>query len=534
MSSLRNVLNIRLAASWLFVTVALTVPLTAMADHQYPEEGTCPKRGGIIKHGDMSWRHLDPTAKATPDGIIKYVYDSLIDMTWDLKFRPGLAVSWEQENDRTFVFNLRRGVTFHDGTDFNAEAVKFAMDRLMASGDRLPSPSPYTGIWRKWLHKLEVVQPYKVRMAFKRPWPDYQWYIASTFFIASPTAVKKYGEDYGTKGFAGTGPFMVKLFKPKDRVEVVRNPHYYRQGEPCVDGVHAIAIPSGSVRLLSLRRGELTNVFTFPESQMPMIENAPNIVIHEGEASTLTVLVVNTSLDKFRDQKVRRALQYAVDGKEIIDKVYRGRGAMIRSLLPPWHFGYRGLKDESIIRPNREKARQLLKEAGYGPDKPLQVDLQTYSAPAHVERSVVLQNQFKAVGIKTNVRNLPSGTVQSNMFAGKFDLVLFQIRGGPTLGSYTWDLFSGASGRNPTFYNKPGGYQNPKVEERLSEAVAQLDRDKGAAMMAEVQGVIFEDAPYIYLNWRNHREAWNPDIVKNHHVSLLKNRQDWRRVWLNQ
>jgi ABC-type transport system substrate-binding protein len=504
-------------------------PLMAEAD-----DWKCPKMGGIIKHQDMGWRHLDSGAKATPDNVIRYIYDALVDVTWDLKYRPGLAKEMPKKISETvYEFELRQGVKFHDGTDFNADAVKFAMDRLVAGGDRLTAPSQYTGIWRKNLEKLEVLGPYKIRMHFKRPWPDMMWNLAMTFFIPSPTAVKKAGKDFGTKVFAGTGPFMVKLFKPKERLEVVRNPDYFRPNEPCVDEVHAIFIASGSVRLLSLRRGELTNVFTFPESQLPLIENAPPIEIFEGDASTFTVLAVNTTVAKLKDKKVRQALQYAVNGQEIIDKVYRGRGAMVTGLFPPWHPAYRKMSDLSIIRQDVEKAKQLLKEAGYGPGNPLKVYLQTYSAPAHVERSVVLQDQFKAVGIVAKVDNLPSGTVQQNMFDGKYELVLWQYRGGPTVGPYTWSLYSGESGANPTFYNTKDGYQNPRVAKVMDEVVGILDVDKAAEVAASVQQEIFEDAPYIFLNWRNHREAWNPKLVKNHNVSFLKNKQDWRRVWID-
>ena len=500
------------------------------------DDWKCPKLGGIIKGVDMNWAHIDSTAKATTDGLIRLIYDALVDVTWDLKYRPGLAKEMPKKISETvYEFELRQGVKFHDGTEFNADAVKFAMDRLIASGDQLTAPSQYTGIWRKHLEKLEVLSPYKIRMHLKAPWPDLMWNLASSFYIPSPTAVKKYGKDFGTKGIVGTGPFIMKTFKPKELLETVKNPDYYRPNEPCVDEVDQIAIHSGSVRLLGLRRGELTNVFTFPESQLPLIENDPNVKVFEGEGSTLTVLTVNTSLDKLRDKKVRRALQYAVDGQEIIDKVYRGRGAMVTGVFPPWHPAYKkATKDElALIRQNVEKARQLLKEAGYGPDNPLKLDLQTFSAPAHVERSVVLQNQFKAVGVQVSVRNLPAGTVLENLFSSKYELVLYQYTGGPTVGTYTWDLYAGTSTANPTFYNKEGGYRNPEVDKVMNEVIGILDVEEAGERAASVQGQVFQDAPYIFLNWRNHREAWNPNLVKNHHVSYLKNRQDWRRVWID-
>ena len=520
----------------LFVLVFFATLLILPTQVLTAADWECPKMGGIIKHGDMNYAHLDAGTKATPDGLVRYIYDALVDVTWDLKYRPGLAKEMPKKISETvYEFELRQGVKFHDGTDFNADAVKFAMDRLVAGGDRLTAPSQYTGVWRKNLEKLEVLGPYKIRMQFKRPWPDFMWSVASTFFIPSPTAVKKYGKDYGTKGFAGTGPFMVKVFKPKERMEAVRNPNYYRPNEPCVDGVHAIHIPSGSVRLLSLRRGELTNVFTFPESQLPLIENAKPIEVKEGEASTFTLLAVNTASEKLKDKKVRQALQYAIDGQEIIDRVYRGRGAVVTGIFPPWHPAYVKASNEelALIRQDVEKSKQLLKEAGYGPGNPLKLDLQTFSAPAHVERSVVIQDQFKAVGIQLSVRNMPAGTVLENLFSGKYDLVLWQYTGGPTVGIYTWNLYSGDSTANPVFYNKEGGFKNAEVNKVMDEVAGMLDVKAAGKKAASVQKQIFTDLPYIFLNWRNHREAWNPNLVKNHNVSYLKNRQDWRRVYID-
>ena len=245
------------------------------------DDWKCPKTGGIIKCVDMNWAHLDSTGKATTDGLVRLIYDPLIDVTWDLKYRPGLAKEMPKKISETvYEFELRQGIKFHDGTAFNADAVKFAMDRLIAGGDQLTAPSQYTGIWRNNLEKLEIMGPYKIRMHLKRPWPDIMWNLASTFFIPSPTAVKKYGKEFGTKGIIGTGPFVMKMFKPKEKLEAVRNPDYYRPNEPCVDEVHQTHIASGSVRLLSLRRGELTNVFTFPESQLPLNEKDPNVKVY--------------------------------------------------------------------------------------------------------------------------------------------------------------------------------------------------------------------------------------------------------------
>jgi ABC-type transport system substrate-binding protein len=474
---------------------------------------------------------MDPTAQVDPQSYLRLVYDSLIDVMMDLSYRPGLAVALpEQEGDRSYIFKLRQGVTFHDGTSFDAEAVRYNVDRVV--GGKVVTP--ITGLWQDWLDKLTIVDSSTVRFDLKRPWPDFYWNMASTLFFGSPTLLEKHGPDYGTRpeATAGTGPFVMTSFSPRQKIELKRNPKYYREGEPYVDGVEGTFFASGSVRLLSLRRGELTNVYTFPESLLPLIEGAKNVVLKEGEASTLTVLVVNTKLPGLQDKRVRQAIQHAVDGDAIIKQVYRGRGKPILSMFPPWHQGFVEAHDLAPIRPDLAKAKALLAAAGYGPDNPLKVELQSYNAPAHVERAVLMQAQLKEAGIVVAVRSVPSGQAINNMQTGKYELSLWQMNGGPSLLDYSWNLFSGSSGLNNTFYNKEGGFQNPAIEPLLDTVSRAADPKKVEDEIRKIQQIAFDDLPYIYLNWRNHRDAWLVS-EQNFTVSKLKNRQDYRTVWFD-
>lgn len=494
-----------------------------------PARADQPKRGGLIKTVDMNYSNMDPTAKVDPESYIRLIYDSLIDVTMDLEYRPGLAETLpEQVGDRSYVFKLRKGVTFHDGNQFDAAAVKYNVDRVMA-GETI---TPITGLWNEWLDKLTVIDPATVRFDLKRPWPDFYWSMADTLFFGSPALLKSAGRDYGTRPdmTAGTGPFIMTSFAPRQKIELKRNPNYYRQGEPYVDGVVGTFIASGSVRLLGLRRGDLTNCYTFPESQLPLLNGANNVVLHEGEASTLTVMAVNTKHPALRDKRVRQAIQHAVDGQQIIDQVYRGQGRLIDSIFPPWHRAYTPAGNLAPIRPDLDRAKALLAESGYGPDRPLSVPIESFNAPAHVERAVLLQSQLKRVGINVEVRSIPSGQAITNLQSGNYVLSLWQMNGGPSLIDYSWDLFSGKSGKNDSFYNKPDGFQNPGIEPMLDSLTNAFEPEKIKGTIARIQDVVFDDVPYIYLNWRNHRDAWLIS-EKGFQTSKLKNRQDFRTVW---
>ena len=115
-----------------------------------------------------------------------------------------------------------------------------------------------------------------------------------------------------------------------------RNPNYYRKGEPCLAGFQARTIKSGSVRILSLKKGDLDVINTFPESQFPQLKSEKTITVQEGKSSTLTLLPMNTKIPALKDKRVRQAIQYAVNGQQLIDNVYRGAGVMIESIFPSW------------------------------------------------------------------------------------------------------------------------------------------------------------------------------------------------------
>ena len=334
---MNNRLNTRTSRSLLrtlLYSASGALAVTAFASLALPEtshaQNACPKQGGVLKTVDMHYKLVDPTQRANPIYFMRLVYDSLLDIQFDLSLEPGLASAMPQKVDsKTYVFKLRKGVKFHDGTDFNAEAVKFNVERIIAGKVK----SPYTGSWKKFTKAVTAVDAHTVKFELKEEWPSFLWGVASSLGIASPTMIKKLGKAYGIKGAAGTGPFMFDKFQPQKMLGLKRNPNYYRKGEPCLAGFQARTIKSGSVRILSLKKGDLDVINTFPESQFPQLAKEKTITVQEGKSSTLTLLPMNTKIPALADKRVRQAIQYAVNGQQLIDNVYRGAGVMIESIF---------------------------------------------------------------------------------------------------------------------------------------------------------------------------------------------------------
>lgn len=516
--------TLRLVAAGLFCGSLGLAAAPASADD------VCPQRGGIFRTVDLNYTSLDPSQSANPEYFISLIYDSLLDVEDDLSLTPALAAEMpEMPDDMSAVFKLREGVKFHDGTDFDAEAVKFNVERLIEG----PVPSPFTGTWRAFLDKVEVVDPLTVKFTFARPWPTFLRDVADGLRFASPTAVEKLGEDYGLKGAVGTGPFMFQSFSPKKSISLTRNPDYYQEGLPCVDGFRSDLIASGSVRILTFLKGDLDVINTFPESQFPQFEGHDDVIIDEGFATSMTVLPLNTRHPALADKRVRQAIQHAVSGKEIIESVYKGAGAEIESIFPPWHPAFTKAEDLSPVRQDIEKAKALLAEAGYGPGgEKLTLSLETAPGGAHVDRGILLQAQLKEVGIDLKVTNKPMGQILTNWANGNYHMILWQMNGGPTMKDFTWDLFAGEGTSNNSAYNQEGGAQNPRVEELVNIIAKASDPAEVKDEIAELQSLVFEDVPIVYLNFRNHRTARH-DYVKNFKTATLKGREDIRRVYFD-
>ena len=206
---------------------------------------------------------------------------------------------------------------------------------------------------------------------------------------------------------------------------------------------------------------------------------------------------------------------------------------MIESIFPPWHPGFTKAGDLSPIRQNVQKAKALLADAGYGSGgKKLVLELETGSGGAHVQRGILLQAQLKAVGVQLNVKNISGGQMFANMRSGNYQMALWQMLGGPNMKYYAWDLYSSGGGNNVTYYNKKGGVQNARANELANEIVKTEDPSKVKAQINELQKIVFDDVPYIYLNYRNHRTA-RQSYIKNFKTGKLKGREDLRRVWID-
>jgi len=358
------------AARWLASFVALTL-LTIAAPMLPPAAAQAP--GTLVLGLDQEPPTLDPHASpsAVTYQIIASVTENLVYKGADGKLVPWLAESWTTSKDgRSVTFKLRRDVKFHDGTPFNADAVKFNFDRIVdpkfkAGGSRA-ALAGYAG--------SKVLDEFSVQVSFETPFAPFLTYAASgPLSIVSPKAVRESGDLVHTRPI-GTGQFMIKDYVAKDHTTMARVSDYKRKvpwsdrsGPAQLETVVWKFIPEAGTRVTTLESGETQGVYNVPAQSLPRLEGNSALRIEKAPwPGVPRIWLLNITKPPMDDVKVRRAINYAVDKDAFLATVYKGTalkaGAPLTALM---------LDDPAVKRVaipfDAAKAKALLGEAGWQP-----------------------------------------------------------------------------------------------------------------------------------------------------------------------
>jgi len=308
---------------------------------------------------------LDPALVTDNESveIAEQLYDKLLNYRpGTTEVVPGLATAWEtSEGGRVWTFHLRRGVRFHDGTPFDAEAVVFSLER-----QRDPFHEFYRDDYQYWkgtygnIQEIEALDPYTVRIRIEEPYAPFEANMAMfPVAIVSPTAVRKWGRDYGEHA-VGTGPFKLASWAHDERIVLVRNPDYW--GEvPSIKRLVFQTIPDARQRLVALEAGAIDIAYSILPEELQFVELHPDLQLHRTPADNVTYLAMNTTHPPFDDVRVRRAANYAINKEPIVKLLYQGQAIAAQGPLPPTQWAYHELAEPYGYDP--PKARELLAEA---------------------------------------------------------------------------------------------------------------------------------------------------------------------------
>lgn len=459
-------------------------------------------------------RTLDPAFQDRQlDGaIIANIQENLTWYDRELKLVPRLAESWESpDSGKTWVFHLRKGIKFHDGSDFNAEAAAFHFKRLM---------DPKTGSLRlsrfEHVGTIDTTDDFTLRFQMKIPFSVWPEVIRDPFgCIACPTAVKscKNQKDY-TKHPVGTGPFEFVEYIPAQRILLRRNPKYWGGDVIKFEELEFRIIKEPTTRLVLLEQGQI-DMTDIAATHVEVAKETGKIKIEWAPRLSIRYIGLNTQKPPFSDVRVRRAANYAINRDDIVKYVFHSNADPSLGPIPPSLPCFN--KEMQTYNYDPEKAKSLMKEAGH--ESGIDVTLWGTDSPedAYIAGSVI--EQLRASGIRVNVKQLDDGaywtlfdkylTPGGKSFPtaeGIFDMFIGGWTGGETAFGYLNPLYRSASYSNNAFYS------NPEVDKTLNEVMNATDPAARDILYKKLQAMIVADAPWLFLYHQRILKGLNPRV----------------------
>jgi peptide/nickel transport system substrate-binding protein len=407
---------------------------------------------------------------------------------------PALAESWDNSDDGTaYTFHLR-DAKFSDGSPITAEDVAFSYTRM-----RWQKDSAYAGPFQQ-LDKTVATGPRTVVMHLKQRFTPFLtlteiWNSG----IVPKAAVEKMGDEKFAQAPVSSGPFRLKEWRKGDRLVLERNPHYYRQGMPYLDGVEFIYVPDDNTRVSMLQGGEIDVCMDTP---YPLFQGlaAQGFQAKPEPSTIIQELLINHSVEPFNDIKVRQAASLGIDRKAICDAVTLGIAQPASSLMAPVLDYFN--TDLPVVTRDVAKAKSLLAAAG---KSNVSFELVISAGVAADERAAVLiQSQLAEVGFTVNIAKVDSTQEWNRLVDGKYQATLnwwYNETRDPD-NALRWAIWG--KGENKSYYSR---YNNDRVNELLDQGAAAPEGDQRKAIYFEAQKIAYDEVAQIGLYYAPYHHA---------------------------
>lgn len=442
---------------------------------------------------------LDPynTNTTLTTAVTKSFYQGLYEFDKDLKIQPVLAESFTVSKDGlVYTFKLRAGVKFHDGTDFNAEAVKVTLDRVTNLDNKLARINQFNRI-----EKVEVESPLSVRITLKEPFAPFLNSLAhASAAMISPAALKKYGNKDIAFNPVGTGPFTFVEWKQTDYVKGKKFDGYWKKGYPKVDTITWKPVLENSTRAAMLQTGEADFAFPLPYEQADALKKNVKLDLVASPSIVTRYISFNMLQKPFDNLKVRQAINYAINKEALAKVAFNGYAFPAEGVVP------QGVKYAHKMAPwpyDPKKARELLKEAGYANGFET-VLWGAYTTTTTQKTLQFVQQQLAQVGIKITVLALEPGQrtdwVQAAPDAKTAKVRMYYAGWSASTGEADWALRPLlATEAWPPKLNNTAYYSNEKVDADIANALKSVDEAEKTKLYRDAQEQIMKDAPWAPL-----------------------------------
>jgi len=530
-------LMMRAAAAATALLIAVSAAGTASAQ----------KRGGILKTYDpdspASMSILEEGtvfAEGPMMGVFNnlVMYDQHVPQDSLQSIVPDLATSWSWNEDGTeLTFPLREGVAWHDGKPFTARDVQCTFDMLTGKSSDKLRVNPRKS-WYQNLDRVTANGDYEVTFHLKRPQPAFLTTLASGWSPIYPCHVPS--RDMRQHP-VGTGPFKFVEYKPNEYIKVTRNPEYWKNGRPYLDGIEYTIIKNLSTAVLAFVSGKIDMTFRYSltvplfkdaKSQVPqaICELTPDGGINRN-------LIVNRDKPPFDSPDLRRAMALSLDRQAFIDILTEGKGE-IGGVMQPAPAGLWGMPPELLrtlpgydpdVQKNRTQARQIMQKLGYGPDTRLNIKVSARDIPYFRDPAVILIDQLKEVYINGELETIDTTNWFPKVMRRDYIVALNLAGSGPDPDQTLHLLYGCGAELN---YN---GYCSPEVDKMINQQSIEADQQKRTQLVWEIERKLAEDGARPIIFYSRGGSCWQP-YVKGQTIMVNSIFNGWRMedVWLDQ
>jgi peptide/nickel transport system substrate-binding protein len=460
-----------------------------------------PAGKAVIAQGvDPTTLDMANQSETPASNLGRQIFDTLFERDPNLKVVPALAAEMPKlVAPTTWEVKLRKGVKFHNGEEFNAESVKFSLERLAQGQGKLRGATFFAPVDR-----VEIVDPYTVRVHTKKPWPTFT--VVMTFVqggLYPPGAYKDKDTAFISKNPIGTGPYKFVRWAKDEEIVLEAYDRYWR-GAPKIKTVVFKPIPDDAVRVAALQNGEIDVAVNIPPHLANPIANHPKLFLSTAPSiRTIQLMFYTHQMDAQHkptgpyngptaDKRVRQAIAYAIDADEIIKGVLDGKGVRVATMLPSMHFGF----DPKLqpIKPDLAKTKKLLAEAGFssGVEITLHGPQGRYVRDKEVAEAVT--GQLNKAGIKTTLRTYEFVNYLNNMvYVHKAGPIWLIGWGTPTMDAET---VYGPLFKTPGIFVN---WHNEEFNRMFEEAQAIMDEKKRLEQYHRINRLWVEEMPAVPL-----------------------------------
>ena len=463
-----------------------------------------PTKGGTLRVGFyIEAATMDPhlSGSKIDRQVYHNIYEPLVTLDTKLGIKPGLAESWSQPDPKTLLFKLRRGVKFHDGTDFNAEAAKFNFERMKTEPKSVRKGEVAN------IDTVEVVDSHTLKVNLKKP--DAALLATLTDragMMVSPKVIQERGAELqrNAKG-AGTGPFEFVEWVKDSHLVIKRNEAYWnKQGGPYLERIRYRPIPDDVVKLQSLQSGEIDVMDYVQPRDVAAVKADKNVVVVDVPSLADFAYQLNHTRPPFNVKALRQAVAYALDVEQIVKGVWLNVGVPANGPIPPTSWAY----DKSIPPIKRDLARAKAKLAEGGQPTGFSFTLTTNNIPINIQEAEVVQAQLREAGITVKINLVDSTTLLSNGNGKNFEMISYQWSGRPDPDGNTYQFYRTTPGTSLNW----SGISNPQIDALLDKTREVSSQPERRKLYSELTKLLQDELPMIFIVHPIEPKAFSPKV----------------------